>query len=102
MTGRLLPLLLAFCLLCAGTAAFGQPSPAARADRPNIVIILADDLGAHRRAPWADRVPEDSAQGRPLLHSIGSSEAGPDEVARLKEDNARLREELEHPRPGEQ
>lgn len=64
-------------------------------------VYFTDDQIAHRRARWADRVPEDAAQGKPLLYSIGSAEAEPDEVARLKEENARLREELERLRRGE-
>jgi hypothetical protein len=58
-------------------------------------VYFTDDQVAHTRARWADRVPEDAAQGKPLIYSIGNSEAEQDETARLKEENARLREELE-------
>jgi hypothetical protein len=63
-------------------------------------VYFTDDQIAHRRAAWADRVADDAAQGKPLLYSIAKSEGSPDDVARLKEENARLREEIEQLRRG--
>jgi hypothetical protein len=64
-------------------------------------VYFTDDQVAHRRAQWADRVPDDAAQGKPLLYSIGNSDAGQDEMARLASENARLQAELEHLRRGQ-
>ncbi|MGO8689195.1 MAG: hypothetical protein ACLQLG_06140 [Thermoguttaceae bacterium] len=63
------------------------------------VYFTGDEI-SHARAAWADRVPDDAAQGKPLLWSIANAGPPPDEAARLKEENARLREELERLRGG--
>ena len=64
------------------------------------VYFTGDEISHARAANWADRVPDDAAQGKPLLWSIGQRRAAPDEAAQLKEENARLREELERLRGG--
>jgi hypothetical protein len=58
-------------------------------------VYFTDDQVAHRRARWADRAADDAAQGKPLIYSLRNAEAGQDEIARLRAENARLQEELE-------
>jgi hypothetical protein len=61
-------------------------------------VYWTEDRIAHRRAAWEDRLPDYDARGEPLIHSIDDPEprrAPDDELARLREENARLRAEIE-------
>ena len=62
-------------------------------------VYFTEDRIAHRRAGWADRLPEFEARGEPLIRSL-DPQGDEDELARLRQENTRLREELDRLHPG--
>ena len=66
-------------------------------------VYWTEDQVTHDRPDWYDRVPEGNPPGHPLIGEIGrareDADAPEDEVARLREENARLRDELERRGP---
>jgi hypothetical protein len=60
-------------------------------------VYWTEDRVTHPRAGWYDSLPPRNERGNPLITKLPRSSAdhGDDELQRLREENARLRKELE-------